>query len=72
MRQMQCREALEACEQSQDESMRLALLREVRNAQGRLIETIRSAFDDQHDDLAAFEATRELMFNTKLLAQIQH
>lgn len=72
MRQMQCREALEACEQSQDETMRLALLREVQNAQGRLIETIRSAFDDQHNDLAAFEATRELMFNTKLLAQIQH
>ena len=71
MRQMQAHEALEACEQSHDETMRFALLREVQLGQKRLIETIRKAFDDDHDDRAAYEATRELMFVEKLLAQIQ-
>ena len=71
MRQMQAHEALEACEQSHDETMRFALLREVQLSQKRLIETIRKAFDDDHDDRAAYEATRELMFVQKLLAQIQ-
>lgn len=71
MRQMQAHEALEACEQSHDETMRFALLREVQMSQGRLIEAIRQAFDVDHDDKAAYEATRELMFVQKLLAQIQ-
>ena len=71
MRQMQAHEALEACEQSHDETMRFALLREGQLGQKRLIETIRKAFDDDHDDRAAYEATRELMFVEKLLAQIQ-
>ena len=72
MRQMQSHEALEACEQSGDESMKKALLREVLGAQARLTEAIQKAFDIDHDDRAAFEATRELMFVNKLIVQIQH
>ena len=37
-----------------------------------IAQAIQKAFDIDHDDRAAFEATRELMFVNKLIVQIQH
>lgn len=71
MRQMQWHEALEECAQNKDENLRARLLEDVKAQQRALIAAIGEAFDVTHDDQAAFEATRELMFVNKLLAQIQ-
>ena len=72
MRQMQWHEALDNCEQKGDESLRLALCEEVKLERDKLIERVGKAFDETRNDDIAFEATRELMFVNKLLAQIQH
>ena len=72
MRQMQWHEALDNCEQKGDESLRGRLCEEVKLEREQLIKRAACAFDETHDDKAAFEATRELMFVNKLLAQIQH
>ena len=72
MRQMQWHEALEVSQASKDESTKEALFAEVMKERARLIEKIGEAFDQEHDEKKAYEATRELMFITKLLAQIQH
>ena len=72
MLQMQWHEALEACEQTGDEGARQRLFEEVKEHQRLLIASLRKAFDTDHDDKAAFEATRELMFVNKLITQIQH
>ena len=72
MRQMQWHEALDNCEQKGDESLRSRLCEEVELERDQLIKRAALAFDETHDDKAAFEATRELMFVNKLLAQIQH
>ena len=71
MRQMQWHEALEECAQNKDENLRARLLEDVKAQQRALIAAIGEAFDVTHDDQAASEATRELMFVNKLLAQIQ-
>ena len=44
----------------------------VKGHQSLLIASLAKAFDTDHDDKAAFEATRELMFVNKLITQIQH
>ena len=70
--QVQWHEALEACEQTGDEGARQRLFEEVKEHQRLLIASLAKAFDTDHDDKAAFEATRELMFVNKLITQIQH
>ena len=51
---------------------KVGLFEEVKEHQRLLIASLRKAFDTDHDDKAAFEATRELMFVNKLITQIQH
>ncbi len=70
MRQMMWHEALEAAQESANETLRGELDYKVKAERETLLVALTQAFDETSDTTRAYELTRELMFIEKLASQI--
>ena len=70
MRQMMWHEALEAAQESDNETLRCELNYKVKAERETLLAALTQAFDETSDMTRAYELTRELMFIEKLASQI--